>query len=285
MLWALGLGARVAAVSDACDFPPDVVARAKARRSFAATASWASSLDRHGSSPFASAVASRRESPTCAVALHRGRSSWQNLAHGSSGGSSGASSPTKATAASKAAAGGGGQAASQQQQAQQQAQQRRHQGQHQPGHQQHQVEFVVDEEVLARERPGMVVYEENDAALCASGSASAGAMMGGCGMGQAVLEALMTVGLQQSCRVVCMRRRTLSDVLESMLVVSWCRGRREGGRAGMGNGKVGRRDAETEAGEGSKQAGREAAKVEGRHSLHSRGSSRCTALAGTCRAG
>ena len=34
-----------------------------------------------------------------------------------------------------------------------------------------------------------------------------------------MLEALVAVGLQHSCRVVCIRRRTLGEVLESMLAV------------------------------------------------------------------
>jgi hypothetical protein len=192
-LWALGLGARVAAVSDVCDFPPDVVARAKARRSFAASASWASSLDQAGGgSASTSVMPSRRESPTAAVAI--------------TGGS--------AVAAAWRAADTGGQATN---------------GQPPPC-----MEFVVDEEVLARERPGLVVYEESEdsqgGGACdgaaagdgASSAGSAGAMMptGCCGMGQAVLEALVAVGLQTSCRVVCLRRRTLADVLDSMLVVS-----------------------------------------------------------------
>ncbi|KAL4425481.1 hypothetical protein ABPG75_009497 [Micractinium tetrahymenae] len=189
MLWALGLGARVAAVTDACDFPPDVVARAKARRSFAAptgrSASYAS-LERHpsGSSAGTSGAASRRESPT--------------MAAGRSG------------AAAWAAAGAGSSS---------------------------QLAQLVDEEVLARERPGLVVYEETPGESCGGGgpegpppgAAGAGAALcaSGCGMGQAVLEALMAVGLQQSCRVVCVRRRTLADVLDSMLLVGEAAGVRE----------------------------------------------------------
>lgn len=202
MLWALGLGARVAAVSDACDFPPDAVARAKARRSFAAASSCASSLDRQGGSAGTSAPASRRESPTCSQ-RGGGAAAWHH-----------------------APASGGGSSPGGHHHQQQQPPHHHHHHHHHP----HQgVEFVVDEEVLARERPGLVVYEEAESALCAAGSgAGAGAMMcGGCGMGQAVVEALVAVGLQQSCRVVCVRRRTLSDVLESMLVVS-------GGGGGLG---------------------------------------------------
>ena len=187
MLWALGLGARVAAVSDACDFPPDVVARAKARRSFAAASasSYASLAQLAGGSSAStastSAGASRRESPLAA----QGRSAlaaWQ--APGGEGGSSGGSS--SAAVAGAAAA---------------------------------QLEDVVDEEVLARERPGLVVYEEDAGAPCASGGMYAGAPGQG-GLGQAVLHVLVAVGLQHLCRVVCVRRRTLGDVLDSMLAVS-----------------------------------------------------------------
>lgn len=177
MLWALGLGARVAAVTDACDFPPDAVARAKARRSFAnppgRTASTAS-LERHPSvsSGGTSGAASRRESPTVAAG-RSGATAWA------------------------AAAGGGGSGS--------------------------QLAEMVDEEVLARERPGLVVYEEAPEQSCCSGSSEglpSGALCSsGCGMGRAVLEALVAVGLQQSCRVVCVRRRTLADVFDSMLMV------------------------------------------------------------------
>lgn len=174
MLWALGLGARVAAVTDACDHPPEAGARAKARRSLAVppgrTASYAS-LERHPSvsSGSNSGAASRRESPTVA------------------GGRSGA--------AAWAAAAADGQLAE-----------------------------VVDEEVLARERPGLVVYEEAPEQACCGGGAEglppgSALCASGCGMGRAVLEALVAVGLQQSCRVVCVRRRTLADVLDSMLLV------------------------------------------------------------------
>lgn len=182
MLWALGLGARVAAVSDACDYPPDVVARAKARRSFAAaSASSYTSLNQlaagsaGSTASSTSAAASRRESPLAA----QGRSTlsaWQAAA----------GEPSSIV-------GGGGSVA------------------------QH-LEDVVDEEVLARERPGLVVYEEDAAGSCAAASMFSGSPGQG-GMGQAVLEALVAVGLQHSCRVVCVRRRTLSDVLDSMLAV------------------------------------------------------------------
>lgn len=185
MLWALGLGGRVAAVSEACDFPAEAAARAKARRSFAAappsaSASYASLPDRHPASSTSSSTAagSRRESPLAAHAHARGAAgaAWQ--AAGSS--ASGAAAPC-------GCCGEGGEG------------------------------VAVDEEVLARERPGLVVYEESGG----GGGAPPGAMLpAGGGMGQAVLEALVAVGLQQSCRVVCVRRRTLADVLESMLVVS-----------------------------------------------------------------
>jgi hypothetical protein len=177
MLWALGLGARVAAVSDVCDFPPDVVARAKARRSFAIAnaASFSSLLDRHGGTGTASggtsSGTSRRESPTYgAQGDHR-----------------------RTVSGVFQLAGDTGDAGSQ-------------------------LQTAVDEEVLARERPGLVIYEED---ASADGDGGGGDMMGGGGgMAQAVLEALVAVGLQQSCRVACVRRRTLSDILDSMLVVS-----------------------------------------------------------------
>lgn len=194
MLWALGLGARVAAVSDACDYPPDAVARAKARRSFAAAsaASYASLNQLAGGSAgstasSASAAASRRESPLAA----QGRSAlaaWQ------------------AAAGEPSSTVGGGSASV-------------------APH----FEDVVDEEVLARERPGLVVYEEDAAGSCAAAASlySGGGPCQG-GMGQAVLEALVAVGLQHSCRVVCVRRRTLGDVLDSMLAVSALKGRARG---------------------------------------------------------
>jgi hypothetical protein len=180
MLWALGLGARVAAVSDVCDFPPDVVARAKARRSFAIpnAASFSSLLDRHGGNGSASggtsSGTSRRESPTYGAQATPG-------------------DHRRTASGVFQLAGATGDAGSQ-------------------------LQTAVDEEVLARERPGLVIYEED---ASAEGDGGGGGMMGGGGgMAQAVLEALVAVGLQQSCRVACVRRRTLSDILDSMLVVS-----------------------------------------------------------------
>ena len=75
---------------------------------------------------------------------------------------------------------------------------------------------------MARERPGLVVFEEDAGAPCGCSSSTHSDMIcsRGGGTGHAVLEALVAVGLQQSCRVVCVRRRTLSDIFESMLVVS-----------------------------------------------------------------
>ncbi|RMZ52667.1 hypothetical protein APUTEX25_000786 [Auxenochlorella protothecoides] len=61
--------------------------------------------------------------------------------------------------------------------------------------------LYVDERMLARERPGLVVVEdEGDAA-------------------EALCDALVAVGLQAGTAVVCLRRRCLADVLEAMLEV------------------------------------------------------------------
>ena len=176
ILWALGLGNRVVAVSDACDYPPAAVARAKARHSFAAGEGGST----YGSLPPGSAPGSTTESPSYVV--------------------DGAGGSCVEQLRWEAA--------------------------------------LIDEQVLARARPGLIVCEEEPDPACSSGSSTAsssssssaarGWEAGGGGVVQAVLAALVSVGLQHSCRVVCVRRRTLSDVLDSMLQVRM----RGGGQGG-----------------------------------------------------
>ena len=233
ILWALGLGSRVVAVSEGCDYPLEALQRAKALRR---GGSGGSAADSRG------LLAPARSS------------SAESLALAAAGAASGAGSehhfrqhpraPSSERSVCACGAGAG-----------------------RPG-----AGWFVDEEVLARERPGLIVYEEeleeeqrqheavpglprrSDSAwhdregaagspLAAAGedgmgggSAAAAAALGdgaGQGMGrvgQAVLNALVAVGLQQSCRVVCLRRRTLAEVLDSMLAVSAGRWAWVGGR-------------------------------------------------------
>jgi hypothetical protein len=134
--------------------------------------------------------------------------------------------------------------------------------------------YRVDDQVLARERPGLVVYEEEEPAVVQlpsalfkkSGSANSNTSASvittngatniiaspntsapttpaysnstidtnatdfptasahqqeqqANAFGRAVCEAVVAVGLQSVCRVICLRRSTLADVLSSMLVV------------------------------------------------------------------
>ncbi|KAK2076215.1 hypothetical protein QBZ16_001147 [Prototheca wickerhamii] len=73
--------------------------------------------------------------------------------------------------------------------------------------------LYVDERVLARERPSLVVAEElGDAA-------------------EAVCDALVAVGLQATTRVIMIRRRRLSDILEGVLEVADAAGVRGAGAA------------------------------------------------------
>lgn len=76
----------------------------------------------------------------------------------------------------------------------------------------------IDEQVLARERPGLIIYEEDEAPFSCPGNAAASSSAVG-SIGRTVAEAVASVGLKQACRVVCLHRSTLSDVFSSMLAV------------------------------------------------------------------
>eukprot|EP00887_Chlorella_sp_A99_P000875 scaffold5.g875.t1 len=190
MLWVLGLGNRVVATTDACDYPPQAAARAKARHSFGGgeggggppSLSGGGSL--HGTSTPGGSSASTTDSPSYVGDTgHSSRLRWDETAID---------------------------------------EQARREAGREGGATWHQAVCRV----LARERPGLIVCEEEPEggplgsawSTSSSLSSGSGGWEGG-GVVRAVLSALVAVGLQHSCRVVCVRRRTLSDVLDSMLAV------------------------------------------------------------------
>ncbi|KAH7623555.1 hypothetical protein Ndes2526B_g02000 [Nannochloris sp. 'desiccata'] len=252
--WALGLGNRVAAVSDACDFPPEAATKAKAARRILYSSS---STTATGTAP--------GTGPTSAVISANG-SPLKPFGGGSvsaPGSSANLAALATATAAardrlgvySSSSSGAGGSSGS-------------------LGGDQPVVVYRVDDQVLARERPGLVVYEAEEPAVVqvpsnfkksSSSSSTANGNTTGTitniiispngsapttpaysihnnnnidtsatdfptaaahhhqqqanAFGRAVCEAVVAVGLQSACRVVCLRRSTLADVLSSMLVM------------------------------------------------------------------
>lgn len=223
MLWALGLGSRVVAVSEGCDHPPDALMRARALRRAGGPAAGPPPLPAVPSSgrAFSTRSSSLESIPSSAAEQHA-----QQVAAGR-------------------AEGGGVWLVDEQVLARER-----------PG-------LIVyeeeeEEEGLAavppapgtpspqqgnsptlRAESGAVVWPASSfaSATSAAGTAAAAApdYGGGSGhsvgrVGQAILDALVAVGLQQSCRVVCIRRRSQSEVLESMLVVSTA-GQAQRGRA------------------------------------------------------
>jgi len=248
--WALGLGNRVAAVSDSCDFPAEATTKAKAAR----TLLFASGT------PIGTGTAPET-GPTSAVVSANG-SPLKPFGGGSvsaPGSSANLAALATATAAardrlgvySSSSSGAGGVSSST------------------VGNNQSVVVYRVDDQVLARERPGLVVYEEEEPSVVQlpstfkKGSSSNSTANGNNtniivsptdsapiapayslinsnidatatdfptaaahqqqqqanAFGRAVCEAVVAVGLQSACRVVCLRRSTLADVLSSMLVV------------------------------------------------------------------
>jgi ABC-type Fe3+-hydroxamate transport system substrate-binding protein len=259
--WALGLGNRVAAVSDACDFPAEAATKAKAARRILFASSSTTTTTALGTAPGTvptSAVVSANGSPLKAFG-------------GGSVSAPGSSANLAALATATAAArdrlgvysssstGAGGVSSSG------------------LGSDQSVVVYRVDDQVLARERPGLVVYEEEEppvvqiSSTFKKSSSSSSTAHGNNtanitniivspnssapttpafsnsinnnnntidttatdfptaaahqqqqqanAFGRAVCEAVVAVGLQSACRVVCLRRSTLADVLSSMLLV------------------------------------------------------------------
>jgi cobyrinic acid a,c-diamide synthase/ABC-type Fe3+-hydroxamate transport system substrate-binding protein len=176
--WALGLGARVAAVSDACDFPAEASGRAKAARRAGGGA--CASAPGSPARPGAPAGASSSSTPSRA---------------GAAAAAAEAASDAAAAAAARLAATWA---------------------------------CRVDEQVLARERPGLIVYEDDEGA--------GGGAPGASPAGRAVLAAVVSCGLQRSCRVVAMRRASLADVLASVLTVGEAAG--VGGQAAAAVGRL-----------------------------------------------
>uniref|UniRef100_A0A1D2AEZ8 Uncharacterized protein n=1 Tax=Auxenochlorella protothecoides TaxID=3075 RepID=A0A1D2AEZ8_AUXPR len=187
VLWALGLGARVVAVSDACDWPAEAAGRPRAARRLATGARAAAQRgDVEGAGggrhrrpraglPDLQPLALRVAELGAAVAARLGVGG----PHGGTRRGGGAvprssSTPGRAVPGSDAAPAPTLAA---------------------------RLSLYVDERMLARERPGLVVVEdEGDAA-------------------EALCDALVAVGLQAGTAVVCLRRRCLADVLEAMLEV------------------------------------------------------------------
>ena len=213
VVWALGLGNRVVAVSDCCDYPSEVASRAKAARCL----SPASILTTTGGS---SSQGSSVHSPMKATGsgFNSSPGSSANLQALSLGGS--AASKDRSLCLNKLF--------------------------HGP--------FRVEDQVLARERPGLIIYEDEEPAPLPiaegkedtfGGTAQRSYSLGTAhsigtndstpseplspehpeqaqqpgALGRAVYDAVMAVGLQTSCRVLCLRRSTLADVLSGILAV------------------------------------------------------------------
>lgn len=212
VVWGLGLGNRVVAVSDCCDYPAEAAGRAKAARCLPpATAGTAGSSSQGSAvhSPMKAGGSGSNSSPRSCANL-------QALAVGA------AVARDRLTSLVGLSCG----------------------------------PFRVDDQVLARERPGLIIYEEEEptplpildgkddkfgAALGTTSTTRMGRAVHNSAMdfsppeplspehpeqaqhagalGRAVYDAVMAVGLQTSCRVLCLRRSTLADVLSSMLAV------------------------------------------------------------------
>lgn len=199
--WFLGLGHRVAAVSDTCDYPPDATTRAKAVRTIAFSVVGGGSATTSATQSPVKTSGSGNGGAAESKALQQ---AYQGGIHSNTGGYHAAAPSARS---------------------------------------QHGFEALpppfplkIDEQVLARERPGLLVFEDSCTTDAISHSAtytdsasivSAATTMSFAGddllekssIGAAILQAIVSVGLQQSCRVVCLRCTTLNDVLSSMLTV------------------------------------------------------------------
>ena len=189
--WALGLGNRVVAVSDTCDYPPEAAAKAKAARRLPASLP----LPSNSSSVVTSTSQSPTKTGSGTVLSGNGGSTGALLGPGTlPPGTSATGSATNlaALAAATAAAAAARDAPL------------------------NTLPWRVDDQVLARERPGLIFYEDDEAPPAGSSSGTkraAGSLIG------VLSDALASVGLQHACRVVCLRRSTLGDVLNSMFAV------------------------------------------------------------------
>lgn len=210
VVWGLGLGNRVVAVSDCCDFPAEAAGRAKAARCLPSGNAGTAGSSSQGSavhSPMKAGSNGNNSSPGSCANL-------QALAVGT------AVARDRLTSLAGLSNG----------------------------------PFRVDDQVLARERPGLIIYEEEeptpvpvlegkeDKFGIALGTSNTGMRRAHSSatdfsppeplspehpeqvqqpgaLGRAVYDAVMAVGLQSSCRVLCLRRSTLADVLSSMLAV------------------------------------------------------------------
>jgi cobyrinic acid a,c-diamide synthase len=246
--WALGLGNRVAAVSDSCDFPAEAATKAKAARRMLLSSS-TTTATAPGTGP-TSAVVSANGSPL---------KPFGGGSVSAPGSSANLAALATATAAARDRLGVYSSNTS---------------SNTNGSSDQSVVIYRIDDQVLARERPGLVVYEEEEPAVVqipTSSSSSTSNKQSSFGtstnnmatnsilsptssapttpaysnstnnidttatdfptaaahhqqqqanaFGRAVCEAVVAVGLQSACRVVCLRRSTLADVLSSMLVV------------------------------------------------------------------
>ena len=224
MAWALGLGNRVVAVSDMCDYPEEVALRPKAAKRAALLISSSFASGTASTSTVASTVPSTAHSPEKpARANSSGSGGTMMMINGSS-----VPGSSLNLAALAAVSGGSSTSKSTLQQQQQQFSDMRI--------------ARVDDQVLARERPGLIVYEEEEPVVVSlpadkdehgsSSSSTAAAAISltqqrqqqqqqhaAGALGRAISDAVIAVELQSACRVLALRRSTLSDVLSAMLVL------------------------------------------------------------------